>query len=318
MSKPIDIKENVVKVFRQRHQEICSAIEALDGSSFNHHFWKRDENGNWNLGGTGIGEDSYTDSVLQESNVFEKVGANLTGITGEMPEGSHFLTQLGIEDKKFFVANLSFVLHPKNPMAPTCHFNYRFFVFGDGSNPRSWWFGGGADLTPAYVFEEDAIHFHQKYKDVCDKYDIKFYPHFKKWCDDYFYIKHRGEYRGVGGIFFDNLNDRNHEELFSFVTSCSGEFISSYLPIVERRKDMNFTEENKHWQLLRHGRYVEFLTLYDLGTRFGLETNGVHPESCLSPIPITNRWEYNYIPKPGSKEEQMLNFFKAPPMNWIK
>ncbi|WP_223266709.1 oxygen-dependent coproporphyrinogen oxidase [Bacillus thuringiensis] len=318
MSKPIDIKEDVYKIFRKRHQEICSAIEAIGEGSFNHYFWTRDNNGNWQLGGSGTGENSYTDSVLQESNVFDKVGANLSGITGEMPEDSNFLTNMGIEERQFFVANLSFVFHPKNPMAPTCHFNYRYFVFGDGTKPGSWWFGGGADLTPSYVFDEDAIHFHQKYKNVCDKYDSEFYPCFKKWCDDYFYIKHRGEHRGVGGIFFDNLNDRNHEDLFNFIISCSGEFISSYIPIIERRKDIDYTNENKNWQLLRHGRYVEFLTLYDRGTKFGLETNGVHPESCLSPIPLLNRWEYNYVPEPGSEEERMLLFFKSPPIDWIQ
>jgi len=201
-------------------------------------------------------------------------------------------------------------------MAPTAHANYRYFERGDGSVPGSWWFGGGADLTPSYLFEEDARHFHQTHKDACDSFDPSFYPRFKKWCDEYFFIKHRGETRGVGGIFFDDLHDRDSDTLLSFATACANAFVPSYIPLVERRKDMAFTDAQKEWQQLRRGRYVEFNLVYDRGTVFGLRTAG-RIESILMSLPLTARWEYCNEPIEGSPEEKMLGVLRTP-CSWVE
>lgn len=177
--------------------------------------------------------------------------------------------------------------------------------------PRAWWFGGGTDLTPSYLFEEDVKHFHQVQKQACDKHDPEFYPKFKKWCDDYFLIKHRGERRGLGGIFFDDLNDRDPEKILTFSTECVNSVIPAYIPLVEKRKDMTFTEKQKAWQQLRRGRYVEFNLVYDRGTTFGLKTGG-RIESILMSLPLTARWEYDHTPEEGSEEWKLLNACRSP------
>ncbi|MCD7447102.1 hypothetical protein HAX54_023131 [Datura stramonium] len=211
------------------------------------------------------------------------------------------------------------VLHPKNPFAPTVHFNYRYFETDAPKDapgaPRQWWFGGGTDLTPAYIFEEDVKHFHSVQKGACDKFDASFYPRFKKWCDDYFYIKHRGERRGLGGIFFDDLNDYDQEMLLSFSTECANSVIPAYIPIIEKRKDTPFTDEHKAWQQLRRGRYVEFNLVYDRGTTFGLKTGG-RIESILVSLPLTARWEYDHQPAEGSEEWKLLDAC-INPKEWI-
>lgn len=178
-----------------------------------------------------------------------------------------------------------------------------------------WWFGGGADLTPAYLFDEDAAHFHRLHKEACDKHDPAFYPRFKKWCDEYFFIRHRGETRGVGGIFFDDLNDRDPDLLFAFAKDASAAFVPAYVPLVEKRKDMPFSEEQKRWQQLRRGRYVEFNLVYDRGTTFGLKTGG-RIESILMTLPLTARWEYDHHPEPGSEEARLLEVLKSP-REWV-
>ena len=200
-------------------------------------------------------------------------------------------------------------------MAPTVHANYRYFERGEGEKPGSWWFGGGADLTPSYLFEEDAVHFHTVLKNACDRHEVADYGAYKTWCDDYFHIKHRGERRGLGGIFFDDLNSASKHECFAFVEDCAQSFLSGYLPILERRKDLTYTEQQKDWQQIRRGRYVEFNLVYDRGTKFGLTTNG-RIESILMSLPLTSRWEYCHEVASGSEEERLLQVLREP-KDWL-
>ena len=196
-------------------------------------------------------------------------------------------------------------------MAPTVHSNYRYFERGTGKENGSWWFGGGADLTPSYLFEEDSAHFHSTYRKICDRHDIADYPRFKRWCDEYFHNAHRGEARGVGGIFFDNLRSESKNECFSFVEDCAEGFLDSYMPILMRRANMPFDEDQKSWQKIRRGRYVEFNLIHDRGTKFGLRTNG-RIESILMSLPLEARWEYCHEVSKGSEEEKLLKVLKEP------
>ena len=211
----------------------------------------------------------------------------------------------------FFACGLSCVMHPKNPFAPTMHFNYRYFETDGGV----WWFGGGTDITPSYLDEDDMKHFHGSYKTACDKHDTEFYPKFKKWADDYFQIPHRGETRGLGGIFFDDLNDRDPEKLLLFAEEGLKTVVPAYLPIIAKHKDDPFTALQKEWQLMRRGRYVEFNLVYDRGTIFGLKTGG-RIESILMSLPETARWEYDHKIEEGSKEAEIMKVFKTP-RNWV-
>jgi coproporphyrinogen III oxidase len=201
-------------------------------------------------------------------------------------------------------------------MVPTAHVNYRYFQLGDGTQPGSWWFGGGGDLTPIYLFEEDAVHFHQVHKQACDKHRLEFYPKFKKWCDQYFYLPHRQESRGVGGIFFDNLKGEDAETLLEFIKTCSEAFIPAYMPIVEKRKDMQFTERNKDWQHFRRGRYVEFILMHDRGVRFGLASGIVNTQSVLNCMPGEAFWSYNDEPLSNSLEAKLIKTLKNP-RDWV-
>ena len=251
--------------------------------------------------------------MLQDGAIFEKAGVNVSAVHGELSEqaaaamrGAH-----GVGERRFFATGVSLVLHPHNPMAPTVHANYRYFELGGG---ETWWFGGGADLTPAYLFDEDARHFHATLRAACDRHDSAFYPRYKKWCDEYFFIKHRGERRGVGGVFFDDLSGPDAGGLFDFVADCAGAFLPAYLPILERRVGMPFTEDQKRWQALRRGRYVEFNLVYDRGTTFGLRTDA-RVESVLMSLPLTARWEYDHQPAPGSDEARLLDVLRSP-VDW--
>ncbi|KAK6347053.1 Coproporphyrinogen-III oxidase, variant 2 [Orbilia brochopaga] len=298
---------------KEQQSEIVAALSAVDGKPFKVDAWERPQGG----GGTSC--------ILQDGNVFEKAGVNISIVYGKLPPAA--VEKMRVDHKNiasptgepldFFAAGLSMVLHPHNPHAPTVHLNYRYFetMNPDGS-PQSWWFGGGTDLTPSYLFDEDAIHFHKTIKDACDKHDKAYFPKFKKWCDDYFFVKHRGEARGVGGIFFDDLDDKDPEQLFAFVQDCLKAFLPSYVPIVERRKDMPFTQAEKEWQQLRRGRYVEFNLVHDRGTSFGLNTPGARVESILMSLPLTARWQYMHEPAPGSKEERMVKVLKEP-VEWV-
>jgi coproporphyrinogen III oxidase len=255
---------------------------------------------------------------MQNGTVFEKAGVNVAMVYGTLSAEAARAALghgrgLGDHEVSFYATGVSVVIHPHNPMAPSAHANYRYveYVPHHDAAPASWWFGGGADLTPAYLFEEDAVHFHRLHKEVCDRHCVSFYPRFKQWCDEYFYIAHRGERRGVGGIFFDNLNDRPPEALLTFVTHCAQAFVPAYLPLVLRRKDMPYNERHKQWQQLRRGRYVEFNLTYDRGTLFGLKTGG-RTESILMSLPLMARWEYDFQPTPGSAEARTVEVLRQP------
>ncbi|KAF2746767.1 coproporphyrinogen III oxidase [Sporormia fimetaria CBS 119925] len=301
--------------FIKTHQkQIVAALEKVDGQPFTIDTWTRPE------GGGGI------TCVLQDGNVFEKAGVNTSVVYGKLPRAAiqkmrvnHKALDPDVESLDFFAAGLSMVLHPSNPNAPTVHLNYRYFETSDEQgNTNAWWYGGGCDLTPSYLFDEDAIHFHKTIKDACDNHDKSYYPRFKKWCDEYFNNKHRGETRGVGGIFFDDLDEteKDREQLFAFVQDCLSAFLPSYIPIIERRKNMPFTEEMKQWQQLRRGRYVEFNLVHDRGTAFGLNTPGSRVESILMSLPLTARWQYMHQPEKGSREERLLDVLKNP-REWV-
>ncbi|KAG4192868.1 hypothetical protein ERO13_A07G184900v2 [Gossypium hirsutum] len=302
------IRSRFQSMILEMQESVCGALEALDGAGkFKEDAWTRPG------GGGGISR------VLQDGAVFEKAGVNISVVYGVMPPEAYRAAKASAADQKpgpvpFFAAGISSVLHPKNPFAPTLHFNYRYFETDAPKDtpgaPRQWWFGGGTDLTPAYIFEEDVKHFHSVQKRACDKFDPSFYPQFKKWCDDYFFIKHRGKRRGLGGIFFDDLNDYDQEMLLSFATECADSVVPAYIPILEKRKDTPFNESQKAWQQLRSGRYV-----YDRGTTFGLKTGG-RIESILVSLPLTARWEYDHKPEEGSEEWKLLDACMNP-KDWI-
>lgn len=301
-----NIRDRMVEMVHSVQDEICQAVAGVDGTEFHEDKWERDSGGGGRT------------RVIQDGKVFEKAGVNVSVVHGEL--STEAASQMGggkdVEDLSFFATGVSLVLHPKNPMAPTVHANFRYFERGDGSEPGSWWFGGGADLTPSYLFEEDAIHFHQTFKDACDKHHPDYYPRFKRWCDEYFYIPHRKETRGVGGIFFDDLHEAGLKESFGFVTDAAHAFIPAYLPILERTMDLEFTPEQQEWQQIRRGRYAEFNLVYDRGTKFGLRTDG-RIESILMSLPLTARWEYQHQVAEGSPEAKLLEVLKSP-RAWVK
>jgi len=299
---------------KEQQQDIVRELEKIDGKRFKVDNWDRAE------GGGGIS------CVLQDGNVFEKAGVNISIVYGNLPRAAvqrmrvnHKALDADVESLPFFAAGLSLVLHPNNPMAATVHLNYRYFetANADGTT-NTWWFGGGTDLTPSYLFDEDAIHFHRTIKDACDKHDKSYYPRFKKWCDEYFSVKHRNESRGVGGIFFDDLDEseKDQENLFAYVQDCLKSFLPAYLPLIEKRKDMPFTEVEKQWQQLRRGRYVEFNLVHDRGTSFGLNTPGARVESILMSLPLTARWQYMHEPEKGSREERLVSILREP-REWV-
>jgi len=311
----MNIKFEWIKYIEGLQNRICTALEEIDGKGkFVEDAWQRAEGGGGKT------------RVIANGNVFEKGGVNTSIVFGNISEAMK--DQLKIDGKKWFACGLSLVLHPVNPFVPTVHCNYRMFELYnenslapplEGGEAVDRWFGGGTDLTPYYLFEEDAKHFHQTYKNVCDKFDPSFYPGFKKNCDNYFVNSHRNnERRGIGGIFYDYLKaDEKHDAnfLINFSKSCGDAFLTSYLPIVERRKNLSFTEEQKHWQEIRRGRYVEFNLIHDRGTLFGLKTNG-RTESILMSLPPTVRFEYNYQPEKGSEEDKLFQVCLKP-TEWI-
>ena len=285
--------------------EICSTLEQQDGKSkFSNDEWSRAE-------GKGGGGRS---KVIENGNVFEKGGVNTSVVYGKVTE--RMRKHMTLNGVKWFACGISIVLHPVNPFVPTVHCNYRMFeLYNENDEVSDRWFGGGTDLTPYYLFEDDAVHFHTTYKNVCDEFDLSFYPAFKKNCDDYFVNSHRNnERRGIGGIFYDHQRpSENHDADFwmNFSKACANTFVPSYAPIVERRKNLPFTSNHKHWQEIRRGRYVEFNLIHDRGTIFGLKTNG-RTESILMSLPPTVRFEYNYQPPSGSEEDKLLQVCLQP------
>ncbi|KAL9109566.1 MAG: hypothetical protein Q9227_005746 [Pyrenula ochraceoflavens] len=323
----------------EQQNRIVTALEQIDGERFQRDAWERPDGG----GGTSC--------VLQEGNVFEKAGVNTSIVYGKLPRSAiekmradhKSFVGSDVDSLDFFAAGISLVLHPNNPMAPTVHLNYRYFETADPRDPvnasgnavHNWWFGGGTDLTPSYLFPEDAQHFHRVIKGACDRHDKDYYPRFKKWCDEYFRIPHRNEARGVGGIFFDDLDASSQplapnaqESIFQFVKAGLDAFLPSYLPIIQRRKDMPFLPEHKAWQQIRRGRYVEFNLVNDRGTAFGLRTPGARVESILMSLPLTARWEYMHpfsgtglseelIPEAeGEKEKELMDVLRKP-REWV-
>jgi coproporphyrinogen III oxidase len=272
---------------------ICTALEALDGrGQFGLDRWDRPGGGG---GAT---------RVMQDGGVFEKAGVNTSAVTGQLPE--KLAHAMNTNPSAFFATGISLVLHPHSPMVPTVHANFRYFEQEGGK----FWFGGGIDLTPYYVFEEDIRHFHRILRETCDRHGPELYPRYKKWCDEYFFLRHRGETRGVGGIFFDDLQGEG-EPLFAFVRSAGDAFLPAYVPIVNRRAGEPWGEQERKWQLFRRGRYVEFNLVYDRGTSFGLETDG-RAESILMSLPPLVRWGYNIQPAPGSREALLTGLLTAP------
>ncbi|XP_070816799.1 oxygen-dependent coproporphyrinogen-III oxidase, mitochondrial [Chaetodon trifascialis] len=291
--------------------KFCKALEEVDGEKFRVDQWHKTD------GGGGIS------CVLQDGKVFERAGVNVSVVSGYLTEEaakqmrSRGKVLKGKDGKLPFCAmGVSSVIHPKNPHIPTLHFNYRYFEIEEEDGSHQWWFGGGTDLTPVYINEEDAFHFHNSLKEACDKHHSQYYSKFKKWCDQYFYIKHRGETRGIGGIFFDDLDTPSQEEAFSFVKSCADTVVPCYLPIVYKHLNDSFTAEEKGWQQLRRGRYVEFNLVYDRGVKFGLATPGSRIESILMSLPLTARWEYMNEPPKGTREAEMLEVLRNP-KEWV-
>ncbi|XP_041128415.1 oxygen-dependent coproporphyrinogen-III oxidase, mitochondrial-like [Polyodon spathula] len=302
-----EMRTKMEMMILQTQAEFCKALAEVDGGTFQVDRWDRKE------GGGGIS------CVLQDSNIFEKAGVNVSVVFGNLSEEAAQQMRsrgklLKSKDGKlpFCAMGVSSVIHPKNPHIPTIHFNYRYFEIEEADGSKLWWFGGGTDLTPTYLNKEDSVHFHKTLKDACDKHDRKLYPEFKKWCDDYFFIKHRGERRGVGGIFFDDLDSPTKEDVFDFVRSCAKAVVPCYIPIVKKHLNDSFTSEEKQWQQLRRGRYVEFNLVYDRGTKFGLATPGSRIESILMSLPLTARWEYMHEPRKGTKEAEMLQVLRNP------
>jgi coproporphyrinogen III oxidase len=288
------MREKCRAFLRELQQRICAALEDVDGSGFMEDTWDRPG------GGGGISR------VLSNGAVLEKGGVNFSEVHGELEDG--FSSELPGEGSGFYATGVSLVLHPRNPRAPTVHANFRYIEKGDRK-----WFGGGADLTPHYLYEEDAVHFHRTWKNACNLHGEDIYPRYKKECDEYFYLPHRGECRGVGGIFFDYV-DADDSSLAMW-ESLGGAFVDSYLPILQRRKDEPHGEAERLHQLQRRGRYAEFNLVYDRGTIFGLKTGG-RIESILMSLPPEVRWDYDVQHEDGSEEAQLLDVLRNP-RDWL-
>ncbi|HQU14494.1 MAG: coproporphyrinogen III oxidase [Chromatiales bacterium 21-64-14] len=285
-------------------QRICTALEAEDGSGrFREDRWERAQGG----GGRS--------RILQEGSVFEQVGINYSHVHGEALPAAASARRPELAGHGFRALGVSVVAHPRNPYAPTAHANIRYFVTHSPHAPPVWWFGGGFDLTPYYPDQADCIHWHRTARDACAPFGDDVYPRFKQWCDEYFYITHRAEPRGIGGLFFDDLNDWPFARCFEFARRVGDTFLSAYLPIVQRRKAQPYGEREREFQLYRRGRYVEFNLVYDRGTLFGLQSGG-RAESILMSLPPRVRWQYQWTPDPGSPEAQLYEEFLKP-RDWI-
>jgi len=322
---PSDSRTRVSQFMKQIQDEICAGLTELDGvETFREDSWEREEGG----GGRS--------RVIREGGVFEQGGVNFSEVWGHHLPPSILNQRPEAAGHQFYATGTSMVLHPRNPYIPTIHLNYRYFEAGP-----VWWFGGGIDLTPYYPFAEDAKQFHSVLKEACDRHHPEYYPTFKLWCDEYFYLKHRQETRGVGGIFFDYqdgsgllyrgpdaagpaailsnqvgvLPSRNWEELFAFIQDCGRAFLPAYTPIVQRRRATEYGDRERNFQLYRRGRYVEFNLVYDRGTIFGLQTNG-RTESILMSLPPLVRWEYGYQPEANTPEAKLTEVFLKP-QDWV-
>ncbi|AYN66185.1 oxygen-dependent coproporphyrinogen oxidase [Euzebyella marina] len=296
------MKETFFNYIQNLQDTITSKLEEVDGvGKFHEDQWIREEGGGGRT------------RVIEDGEVFEKGGVNISKVHGKLPDSMQ--KYFGVKDADFFACGLSLVLHPKNPMVPTVHANWRYFeMYDQNGDIVDQWFGGGQDLTPYYLFEEDARHFHEVCKQVCDAHQPEFYSTYKKKCDEYFWNAHRNEARGVGGLFFDYCKaqeDFTMEDWYNFVTGVGNSFLNSYIPIVIKRKDLHYTKEQRDWQEIRRGRYVEFNLVHDKGTLFGLRTNG-RIESILMSLPPHVQWRYDHHPTKDSEEEKLLQVLQNP------
>ncbi|GGH38228.1 coproporphyrinogen III oxidase [Mangrovimonas yunxiaonensis] len=296
------MKHTFYQYIQDLQNTITAKLEAIDGKArFHEDLWERPEGGGGRT------------RVIQNGHVFEKGGVNISAVHGQLPESMQ--TYFGVKDAHFFACGLSLVLHPKNPFVPTVHANWRYFeMYNNQGDLVDQWFGGGQDLTPYYLFESDAKHFHQVCKVACDKHHPEFYETYKNRCDDYFWNAHRNEARGIGGLFFDYCKaqeDFTMNHWYNFVTEVGDSFLDAYVPIVEKRKNTPYTKAHRTWQEIRRGRYVEFNLVHDKGTLFGLKTNG-RIESILMSLPPHVQWAYDHHPKPGSEEEKLIDVLKQP------
>jgi len=299
-------KEQIAEQYQQIQNEICAGLELADGGGvFQEEIWNREGGGGGRT------------RIIQNGNLLEKGGVNFSAVHGKLPDS--IKKAFGVIEDDFFATGVSIVIHPNNPWIPIIHMNIRYFEMAGEAGKDMRWFGGGIDLTPHYVIENDARFFHSSLKETCDKFHSDFYAKFKNWADDYFFIKHRQETRGIGGIFYDRLNPQTTglewSDIFEFSKAVGRTFIPVYSELINRNKDKLFTEQEKLWQYQRRSRYVEFNLVYDAGTKFGLETNG-RVESILMSLPPQANWVYNYIAKPGSEEEKTLGQLKKG-INWI-
>lgn len=297
------MKEIIVEAYRNLQDEICRGLEQTDGSGkFAEDLWTRPEGGGGRT------------RVLSRGKVFEKAGVAFSEVYGIIPSFLRKENPSLPADAQFLATGVSLVIHPRNPYVPIIHMNVRYFEV----EGISFWFGGGIDLTPHYVNPEDALYFHQCLESTCNQFNLDYYPQFKNWADDYFFIPHRNETRGIGGIFFDHLGrdgKENKEELFNFSMAVGNTFLKVYLPLVIKNRDREFNSENRRWQELRRGRYVEFNLVYDRGTKFGLESGG-RTESILMSLPPLAQWEYNFSPKEGSEENNTSKWLRKG-IDWI-
>ncbi|WP_226703302.1 oxygen-dependent coproporphyrinogen oxidase [Microbulbifer elongatus] len=298
----IDI-QSVKDYLLNLQDRICAALEEVDGCPFLEDSWDREAGGGGRT------------RVLENGNVIEKGGVNFSHVFGEKLPPSATAARPELAGRSFQAMGVSLVIHPKNPFAPTSHANVRFFVAEKEGAEPVWWFGGGYDLTPYYGFEEDVVHWHQTAKNACAPFGEDIYPRFKKWCDEYFYLKHRDEARGVGGLFFDDFSEGGFDNAFAFMQAVGDSYVDAYLPILKKRKDTEYTERERDFQLYRRGRYVEFNLVFDRGTLFGLQSGG-RTESILMSLPSEVRWRYNWQPEPGSSEEKLYTDF-LPHRDWV-
>ena len=297
--------EAVKRFLLSLQDDICLALEEIDQKeSFKEEEWQRQDGGGGRT------------RVMAEGGVFEQAGVNFSHVMGDSMPASATAKRPELEGRSFEAMGVSLVIHPNNPYIPTSHANVRFFIAEKEGEEPIWWFGGGFDLTPYYPFEEDVIHWHKQAKLACDEIDPEYYTKYKKWCDEYFYLPHRNETRGVGGLFFDDLNEKGFEHCFSFMKNVGNNFIPAYLPIVKKRQSTPFGERERDFQLYRRGRYVEFNLVYDRGTLFGLQTGG-RTESILMSLPPLVKWRYNWQPEPGTDEARLYDYFLKP-QNWLK
>jgi len=301
---PVNIA--AVKEFLLELQEnICNDLGKFDcQSSFHSDKWDRGEGG------------SGTTRVISNGAVFEKGGVNFSHIFGKTMPASATGARPELVGRAFQAMGVSVVIHPLNPFVPTSHANFRLFVAEKEGEESVWWFGGGYDLTPYYGFEEDCVHWHSVARKSCTDFGDEYYIRFKKWCDEYFFIRHRNETRGVGGLFFDDFNELGFEQSFAFVRSMANSYIEAYAPIIEKRKNLKFTRQQKEFQEYRRGRYAEFNLVYDRGTVFGLQSQAGRIESILMSLPPIVRWTYDWSPEPGSEEEKLYTHFLKP-RDWV-